>query len=84
MRTVETFTSADEKRRLHIFEREDGFFVFAEEYEDSEDMTEYGMGIDVFWSPGWESGLYGTVEDAEREARAVTPWLRDSNCDTTR
>jgi hypothetical protein len=79
MNTVRIFTSDDAKRRLLIFKRENGFFSFMEEFEDTEDMTEYGMGIDTFWVTGCESGLYGNVEDAERDARAVIPWLRDNH-----
>jgi hypothetical protein len=28
------------------------------------------------WTPDYESGLYESVEMAEREARQVLPWLR--------
>jgi hypothetical protein len=35
MKIIHTFESKDGKKRLHIFERDNGFYSFSEEYEDS-------------------------------------------------
>lgn len=77
MRTVRTFDSTDKKRRVIISERDDGAFTWVEWFENTEDMTEYGLGITVSWCPIEWRGIFGSVDDAEREARAVTPWMRD-------
>jgi hypothetical protein len=79
VKLVRTFTKPDQKRRLHIYQANTGLFWFSEEFEDREDLTDFGMGVSVFWSPSVPSGLYGTIEDAERDARAVIPWLRETS-----
>jgi hypothetical protein len=78
MRIVRIFESLDKKRRLTISERDDGHFTWVEEFENTEDMTGYGQGVSVFWCPTEWQGVYGSVDDAEREARAVTPWMEHS------
>ena len=77
MREIKSFTSPDEKRRLHLYDRENGFFSFEETYEDYDDLSQFGMGIQSYWTEGYESGLYDSAEAAEREALAITPWLRE-------
>jgi hypothetical protein len=76
MLTVRTFYSPDGKRRVIIRKRDDGAFTWVEEFEDTEDMTEYGLGVSVFWSPTEWRGIFGIADDAEREARAVIAWMR--------
>ena len=76
MRTVRTFDSPDKKRRVIIIEREDGAFSWVEEVENTEDMSDYGLGVSVFWCPTDWNGIFGSADEAEREARAATPWMR--------
>jgi hypothetical protein len=79
MREIKSFISPDAKRRLHLYERANGFFSFEETYEDYDDLTEFGMGIEAYWTPGYQSGLYESAEAAERDALAITPWLRQTS-----
>jgi hypothetical protein len=66
------FANADERRRVEVWRRNDGFFGFSEEQEF--DDEHFGL----YWSPVRGSGLYPTHEEALRDARAEIPWLRDS------
>jgi hypothetical protein len=72
---VETHVDASSGRRLQILKRADGLFTFCEE--------EYGtfqhLSLDTtysYWYPVAGGGLFGTIEDAKREAFASTPWLK--------
>ena len=68
MRVVKTLSSANGGSRVQIYE-ENGWFAFTEE---SVILTHDD------WSPmGSKTGIYDTVEKAEREARATIGWLRE-------
>ena len=79
MRKVRAFTSPDGKREVVIYQRSNGLFSFAEKFEDTEDMTDFGLGIDTYWSVATESGLYGTADAAEQDARQTIAWLRENS-----
>jgi hypothetical protein len=64
-----SFHDAEGKRRVSVMARKDGLFRFVEEGFFEE------MGY-TYWTPTHYSGLYETAEMAEREARAILPWLR--------
>ena len=78
MREIKRFVSPAGTRFVRLCERDGGRFFFEEEYEDVEDLSHLGYGIVRYWSPGFVSGTYDDVEAAERELRAVTPWLQDT------
>lgn len=70
MRVVKLHISPTGKRKVRLFEREDGCFYFEEEYEDFDEVA------GLYWTPGWQSGMYDSLEAAETEMRSMTPWLR--------
>ena len=72
---VEAATSADGTRRWALKRREDGFFVYYEDTFFSEDLTEFGAGIQEYWSPTHFSGLFVTAEEAKADALGTLPWL---------
>jgi hypothetical protein len=72
MRRVSEWVSSTGKRKLRLYERSDGLFWFDEIFEDFDDYT------GTYWAPGYQSGLFGTADEAEAEIRAVTPWLAES------
>jgi hypothetical protein len=78
MREIKTLTSPDGKRKLHISEREDGFFSFDEAHEVTDDCSDIGLDPITYWSPVFFSGLYESAEAAEREAIALTSWLHSN------
>jgi len=59
-------------RRLLLIAEANGMWRFEEqsEYEGDEYTGRY-------FAPTHVSGLYESAEDAERDARAMLPWLRD-------
>jgi hypothetical protein len=67
---VKTIEREDGKARVCIMVRDDGLYRFYWEFEDED--PPYGS----FWTAQDFSGLYGTLEEAEREARLTVPWLR--------
>ena len=67
---LDRFVSADGKRRANVYRRHNGFFGFEEEIELYDDYS------GLYWSPASGSGLYGTHEEALRDARAEIPWIR--------
>jgi hypothetical protein len=69
-RIVKSFASKDGSHRAFIMGRDDGLYRFVEESMATD------MGY-AYWQPTHESGIYGTLADAEREARQTLPWLRD-------
>jgi hypothetical protein len=69
-KTIKSFASADGKRVVDIVARYDGCFQFFEHVEKTVDGETY-------WAPGWMSGIYLTVELAERDAIAELPWLKN-------
>ncbi|MCJ2047853.1 hypothetical protein MKK58_25430 [Methylobacterium sp. J-078] len=75
-RLVEQWSSLDGLRCLWVIETRDGLYAYEEgilQHEDDENgryswWADAGLG---------RSGLFDTVEAAEREAHAVTGWLRE-------
>ena len=70
MRLIKQTMSPTGKRQVSLYQREDGLFSFEEDYEH------FDEDAGAFWTPGYQSGVYGTLDAAEAEMRAVTPWLR--------
>jgi hypothetical protein len=73
-REIKRFERPDGKRSLTIFERDDGCYAFVEDGEQYE-----GYVKEYYWAPIHFSGIYGTAEEAERDARLMTPWLRENS-----
>jgi hypothetical protein len=72
MRRVKTFLRADQERRAHVYQRDDGLFSFVEEYI----VKDWPRGPRWVPLPPYSS-FCDTAETAEREARATIPWLRE-------
>jgi hypothetical protein len=73
---LKKFIGPEGKRELVIFQSHGGLFYFQEFFEAVEDLRPFGGGVETFWSPGWQSGLNEMALEAERDAVAMTPWLR--------
>ena len=67
--SVERVESRDGTRLVAITGRGDGLFGF----EELRLITQDGY---TSWTPTHRSGLYDTPDAAERDARAILPWLR--------
>jgi hypothetical protein len=64
---INVFESSDGKARVNVLKRNDGLFEFrayVERYEG--DGSPYEG--EPYWSPTVRSGLYASVEDAQRDA----------------
>jgi hypothetical protein len=73
---VKTYISLDRKRRLRIFDNQDGFFTFEETREVIDDIP--GYGPDIQWWLCYQSGLYESLGEAVSDALATMPWLREA------
>ena len=65
---VRSFRSPDGLHELIIFRRPDGLYGYAGERLTQEDG-------DTFWEPAEASGIYESVEEAERSALAEVTWF---------
>jgi hypothetical protein len=74
---LEAATSIDGTKRWELVRREDGFFVYSEDSFLSDDLREFGGGIEEYWSPTYFSGLFDTAEAAKVDALGTLPWLRE-------
>lgn len=54
---------------MHLYEREDGRFWFEETFEDFDDYA------GSYWTSGYQSGIFDSLDAAEIEMRTITPWL---------
>jgi hypothetical protein len=62
-------------RKVLILHRKDGHYCFAEmQFWPPAPEDE---GHDIGWAGEFLSGVYGTREEAEKDARRLTLWLRD-------
>ena len=68
--SVKQFISTDGLKRLEILERDDGLYEFVEE-----SIVEGSKYEGIYWLPTLESGLYQTLDHAERDAVLSVPWL---------
>jgi hypothetical protein len=67
---VKEFVSSGKGERLYILEQDDGFYRFISEvYHEAGDRTP------EYWAPVIYSGLYDSLENAERDAVLSVPWL---------
>ena len=71
-----TVRLADSAKGLELLARHDGLFEFRESLQI--DYTHPIDGPQKIWGHGYSSGLFGTREEAEREARAVINWLGEA------
>jgi hypothetical protein len=75
---VKDIRSEDGKHRLEIYENASGQFRFTVfVWAPSRDEIDGQHHGDGYWSVGPESGLYLSVRDAERDARAEHAWMRE-------
>ena len=74
---VDRFISADEKRRVEVGRRHDGYFSFGEMTELYTELYDDYSGRH-YWSGTYGSGLYATREEALRDAKIEIRWLRES------
>jgi hypothetical protein len=76
---VKTFQRADGKRQVHIKKRSDAGFTFVIEelvYHYDEELRERLQNYEMVWVPvNPAGGIYGTPEEAMREARGSEGWL---------
>ena len=70
MRLVKQLISPTGKRKVSLYERDDGRFSFEEEYEVVDDIA------GTYWTPGYHSGMFDRLDAAEAEMCSITPWLR--------
>jgi hypothetical protein len=56
--TIESWTSADGKKRCKVVQREDGFLAYVEDMFVTLDERKFGGGIYAFWKPSHSSGLF--------------------------
>ena len=76
---VKEWQSPDGLNRVAICDRGDGFFLLNHEVLVSEDFSSFGRGIEKYWAGTLpHSGLYASIEDAERDARLRFPWLSET------
>jgi hypothetical protein len=68
-RVVKTLTCDDGTRLLEIAQREDGLYRYIEHRK----LTARG---ETYWETGVFSGVFQSLDDAEREAQANLCWLR--------
>ena len=69
---VKQINRADKRTRLTIVLRPDGNFFYREDtFEEWDDAP-------PFWLDGHPpSGIFGTAEEADRDARSSLAWLRE-------
>jgi hypothetical protein len=73
---IEAGVSIDGTKRWELIRRCDGFFVYSEDQFFSEDLREFGAGIEEYWSPTHFSGLFETAEEVRADALGQLPWLK--------
>ena len=66
--TIKRIDGADGRHFVAIQVSDEGWFRFSE-------ISLNTVDDETCWRPGWQSGLYGDAESAEREALATMPWL---------
>ena len=74
---VEAATSRDGTKRWKLVRRTDGFFDYSEDTFLSEDLREFGGGVEEYWSPTHFSGLFDSAKTAKADAIGQLPWLKD-------
>jgi hypothetical protein len=74
VREIKAFERADGKRRVFIIALDQGRYGFIENGESYEECSK-----DFPWAICHYSGIYGTAEEAEQDARLTVPWLSESN-----
>lgn len=67
--------SACGKRRIAIYQRQDGLFSFSEDRYVCEDLGQFAGDILCYWTVGELGGLFQTEEAAWASATADLRWL---------
>ena len=65
-------TSPNGKRKVIVYRRTDGFFEYEEIFEAFDEIA------GIYWSCGYQSGMFETEAAAIAEITATTPWLRSA------
>lgn len=65
------FYDREQRRRVVIFERADGFYTYKEEYYGDEELEMYWLPVTAYYA-----GIYDSAETALREAKGNVEWLR--------
>lgn len=76
-RIVAADVSPDGTRRWELVQRGDGFFIYSEETFVSEDLREFGVDVQEYWTPSHLSGLFTKEEEARADALGQLKWLRE-------
>ncbi len=63
-------------RRLAIVQRSDGSFSYVEELRELLIEAEDGYPAEEIWVTEQASGRFSTLDDAQKEAFALTDWLK--------
>jgi hypothetical protein len=80
---VKTFQSKDQAERVLIIRRPDGLYSIGLERWRPAFEQAPAPPIPAYWAPAYErSGVYASIEIAEREACSLYPWLRRENADS--
>jgi hypothetical protein len=75
--TIKTINATDGYRLVEFFDHRDGLFSYEESQEAIEDIPD--LGPETFWTTTYCSGLFDSVEAAQRDAATAIPWLRDQS-----
>ncbi len=76
MTCVRRIEHEDGKRRVNFLGHSNGFFSYEGWCEALDNVP--GLGPQTYWKCEYQSGLYASLEDAERDALASIDWLRRS------
>lgn len=72
MDVIRELISPTGKRKVRVYRRVDGFFEYEEIYEAFDEIA------GVYWSTGYQSGMFETESAVMSDVGATTPWLRDA------
>jgi hypothetical protein len=75
---IRCIEGSDSRRKLFIRRRGD---LFTWEVETLVEYDEGEYGTYEYWTPTDGGGLYGSADEAEKDARAAVPWLRERDKD---
>ena len=79
MEKIGGYVSLDGKRKLEIFRKPSGVYLFKESVVEFivEPDPLFCEQEEIHWSCTHLSGLYDSSDAADTEAKAILPWLRE-------